>query len=550
MELKPDFVFRPLPQVEHLVHFPFPTLPNPLGPLAQLAGTWGGKGFNVIWRPHFPASQSDRFLELNLTDDQIQFDAISGAIPNRGLLQNDINMFGLTYLQQISDANLHAGLHIEPGIWATVPATTNPAESPTVVRMASIPHGTTILAQGTATTAAGPPNIPNDNILPFVIGNPANTFNFPEQNLATPSPFRSPPPQLVGITQAMVNNPNSVLQAALVGHTILSTTTLHVSTVPANPLTGGGTDNTAFLVGGAGGPNAVSAAVSATFWIETVKGNPNFLQLQYTQLVLLNFNGLSWPHVTVATLRKAVPVSVPIWRVDPDIPRDVLAKAEAATPAHPGDLVQGFDATMLRSGASGCYGEHDARAGPAAAVARDVDAVRERADERVGVVRRLGAHVVGRERPRAQAVGAVDDHERAIVPVELQPDLRRGVRDAVGDELAEHGFGGVEIARGIRVLLEIVAERAAHARGVLRVGGAQRPAARVGLDHEMPVVEGRQGSLTVEQHTRHLLNAVPAPSRGRGRRGRGRERRAEDMPSDRRRSLRPARRISTRATDR
>ncbi len=63
-------------------------------------------------------------------------------------------MFGLTYLQQISDANLKAGLHIEPGIWAVVPTTTNPAEGPTVVRMASIPHGTTILAQGTATTAS------------------------------------------------------------------------------------------------------------------------------------------------------------------------------------------------------------------------------------------------------------------------------------------------------------------------------------------------------------------------------------------------------------
>jgi len=28
-----------------------------------------------------------------------------------------------------------------------------------------------------------------------------------------------------------------------------------------------------------------------------------FDQLQYTQRVLLNFNGLSWPHITVATLK-------------------------------------------------------------------------------------------------------------------------------------------------------------------------------------------------------------------------------------------------------
>jgi hypothetical protein len=47
-------------------------------------------------------------------------------------------------------------------------------------------------------------------------------------------------------------------------------------------------------------------ADKSVFWIETVEdpGRPPFHQLQYTQTVLLNFNGLSWPHVSVATLRK------------------------------------------------------------------------------------------------------------------------------------------------------------------------------------------------------------------------------------------------------
>jgi len=45
--------------------------------------------------------------------------------------------------------------------------------------------------------------------------------------------------------------------------------------------------------------------VTSTFWIETVKGQygKEFMQLQYTQRVLLDFGGLSWPHVTVATPR-------------------------------------------------------------------------------------------------------------------------------------------------------------------------------------------------------------------------------------------------------
>jgi len=334
MALNDDFVFRPLPPIKDPIHFPFP-IPNPLGPLASLAGDWGGKGFNVIWRPNHTPPGQDHFLELNLTIDGIDFTAISGAIPNRGLLQPDINMFGLTYLQQISDANLDAGLHIEPGIWAVAPVTTDPAEVATVVRMASIPHGTTILAQGTAKTASGPPVIPNINILPFFIGDPPATFNFPEQNLGTATAFRSPPAQLVGITQAMVDNPNSVLQAAIAGQTILSTTTLQISTQPPAPITGGGTANTSFLDGAADGPNAMSVVVSATFWIETVKGthpHPDFLQLQYSQLVLLNFNGLSWPHVTVGTLKKNVPVIPPIWLVDPDIPIKLLEKVQPPIP--------------------------------------------------------------------------------------------------------------------------------------------------------------------------------------------------------------------------
>jgi hypothetical protein len=34
-------------------------------------------------------------------------------------------------------------------------------------------------------------------------------------------------------------------------------------------------------------------------------------QIQYSQQVLLNFNGLTWPHVSVATLVPASPLPVP-----------------------------------------------------------------------------------------------------------------------------------------------------------------------------------------------------------------------------------------------
>ena len=124
MDLAADFSFQPLPAVENEVQAPFPEVASPLGPLAGLVGKWSGKGFNLIWRPDNGAQ--DHFLELNVTSDAIEFTEISGQIPNRGFFQPDINMFGPTYLQQISDANLKAGLHIEPGLWVVIPKTTDP----------------------------------------------------------------------------------------------------------------------------------------------------------------------------------------------------------------------------------------------------------------------------------------------------------------------------------------------------------------------------------------------------------------------------------------
>jgi len=313
----PDFEFKGIPEIEDseedLQAHAQPA--GPLGPLAQLleGHTWVGNGFNTIWRPHTLAgSGQDRFLELNFTTEKLVFSKIEGKIPNRGLLMPDINMFGLTYMQQIKETN-GPGLHIEPGIWVNVPHTTNPAEPPTVVRMASIPHGTTILAQGTGKAIAGGPHIGDNNIIPFAVGSsppPNSDFAsaeavFTELHLATPTPFRHESP---GVTQELVENPNSFLQKDIAGKNIKSTVVLAIST-KHTPVKGGGTANTAFLEAASFPPggNAKAVEVDAIFWIESIAGapgEPDVLQLQYTQLVQLDFNGLRWPHVTVATLHK------------------------------------------------------------------------------------------------------------------------------------------------------------------------------------------------------------------------------------------------------
>ena len=130
-----------------------------------------------------------------------------------------------------------------------------------------------------------------------------------------------------------------------------------MSTAPQSPEFGGGTDNIAFLLGNPAGTaaNANAVQMTATFWIETVEhtitipifkagdlplrieaqpakaGPPTPVfhvepprditapititvtstQIQYSQVVFLNFAGLTWPHVSVATLVPAEPVPVP-----------------------------------------------------------------------------------------------------------------------------------------------------------------------------------------------------------------------------------------------
>ncbi|MDQ2844673.1 MAG: hypothetical protein M3Y72_27245, partial [Acidobacteriota bacterium] len=59
---------------------------------------------------------------------------------------------------------------------------------------------------------------------------------------------RTPASQMSGVTQDMINDPNSFLRLALDGQDILSTTVLQVTTTN-NPVPGGGTANTAFLKG-------------------------------------------------------------------------------------------------------------------------------------------------------------------------------------------------------------------------------------------------------------------------------------------------------------
>jgi len=63
---------------------------------------------------------------------------------------------------------------------------------------------------------------------------------------------------------------------------------------------------------GAGNPVVSFSVTSQTPTAEDTTINVPYTQIQYTQTVLLNFNGLTWPHVSVATLVPNKPVRVAI----------------------------------------------------------------------------------------------------------------------------------------------------------------------------------------------------------------------------------------------
>ena len=138
-----------------------------LGLLEELPGTFIGSGFNLIARPD-KHNNKPFFLELNATHEILQFIAIGGDIPNRGSMQDDVNLHGVRYLQQVSDCTDHSQIHIEPGLWLHVPQIQDPPSDEAYVRQALIPHGDSVLAQSTFFTRVnGGPQIAAVNSTPF-----------------------------------------------------------------------------------------------------------------------------------------------------------------------------------------------------------------------------------------------------------------------------------------------------------------------------------------------------------------------------------------------
>ncbi|MVU82783.1 hypothetical protein GPX89_36810 [Nocardia sp. ET3-3] len=262
-----------------------------LGPLRNLPGTWMGSGFSLV---ELPARNGDPFhLKLTATRETLTFTAIGAPIPNRGSAQDDIVFRGVHYLQHISDAATNEAVHVETGMWLYVPATTEPAAGPALVRMATVPHGDAFLAQGPEV-----PDIPGAPTISPLSSVPTGfTFGggyFPPTGTVLPA----------GIPDAALQDPTVLLTAVLKEQTVVNTTTLDVRTGD------GDIRNIGFV-----SANADATTLHSTFWLETLQGSDESeaLQLQYSQQSILRFPAgpnpdpakqIDWPHLQVATLLK------------------------------------------------------------------------------------------------------------------------------------------------------------------------------------------------------------------------------------------------------
>lgn len=294
-----------------------------LGPLQLLPGLWKnlpglpGRGWNMIALPFAtePGSPINYRLLVNQYNEELRFTLVDKAVPNRGIhntgtsVNTDQFVATIDYEQTIkqlaADDFPRSGLagvaelpiHHEPGLLLHMGNQT--VDGLDLARLATIPHGDSVLALGRDTTIDGPPVVPAANGLPVGVNQDLDSPYLAPYKHFHENPFE-------GLFDPV--NPNLLLQAANAGIEITRTTELEFDTTFGT----GGIVNIPFVIA-----QANPTELKSKFWIQELAeldaaGNPK-LRLQYTQTVMLDFfprrdgqpGQIRWPHVSINTLEKA-----------------------------------------------------------------------------------------------------------------------------------------------------------------------------------------------------------------------------------------------------
>ena len=314
-----------------------------LGPLLPLHGTWTNKaamgdidfsgfGWNLIALPFSPSPVRFRVL-LNQYNESLVFKTADTGVPNRGLgdaaspTAGDQTLIALDYeqtIQQISDRDqphntgddskpVERGIHHEPGLFLHV--VDKRTDALDIARLATIPHGNSVLAMGRLAETTGAPVFPTFDAMP--IGLPAGvTFDSP--------PPLPPIPDYMSAYRDFITNPfkGTVDFPAFPGFDPRDV----VNLLRINPIVPkivkssvydfdttlgtGGIENTPFIEN-----QADASEMRSIFWVhelnETEPNGEPVRVLQYLQIVMLEFfdrlDGepglIKWPHVSINTMK-------------------------------------------------------------------------------------------------------------------------------------------------------------------------------------------------------------------------------------------------------
>jgi len=257
-----------------------------LGPLADLLGTWvGTKGVNMVTFP-FP-SQGEAASTPLVREylETITFSPIGADVPNRRAGGIDY-VAGVMYQLFSSDIATNQPMHVENGMWLMLDQATKRSS---VARLASVPHGDSVLAIGDWGKVEGGPIYPPIRALPGDRG-PARPRKYPKMKTGQFDP----------------NKPEATLESEIAGQDVLHTTYISVSTFG-----GGGVLNTPLL-----DRKASTIQFDCLLWVETIRdaANPGrtFQLLQYAQTSTIEFpddpkapsRRFRSPHVNLNTLVK------------------------------------------------------------------------------------------------------------------------------------------------------------------------------------------------------------------------------------------------------
>ena len=307
-----------------------------LGPLAPLVGRWEGKstGWNMIALP-FKDTANPKIpfrILMNQYDEKLDFFTVGDKIPNRGK-HEDQEVATLDYQQVVTQIDAedfpHSGLagpagsdiHHEPGLWIHVKEGQPKINDINIARLASIPHGNSVLATGTAKQVDGMPEIPGISALPFgrfedISHTPPDEYDFRDINDEYLSPYKhyidnpymGTAAGFPGFPGFSPRNMNQILNFANQGVNIVKTTVLNVDTTREHA----GIKNMPFVQ-----REGEPVSMRSTFWLQQLdekdkNGNPK-LRLQYSQVVMIDFfadrqdqmpGRAQWPHISINTLVK------------------------------------------------------------------------------------------------------------------------------------------------------------------------------------------------------------------------------------------------------